>query len=126
LTELYCFLDNLPITVKIVDVEKGASLWAELAESQLALYDDWLRALLDRLIIVGAAAGNVRRAVEVSRHFRDVVKVEALGLLEHAVLCKLGTDAVGLIPAIGRILRTTVMAPFSPRKISHALESLSL
>jgi hypothetical protein len=82
--------------------------------------------MLDRLIILGAAAGSVRRAVEVSRHFRDVVTIEALGLFEHAVLCKLGTDAVGLIPAIGRILRTAAMAPFSPRKIRHAIGSLSL
>jgi len=49
-----------------------------------------------------------------------------LGWLEHAIVCKLGTDAVGLIPAVGRFLRTATLAPFSPRKIRQIIERLVL
>jgi hypothetical protein len=54
---------------------------------------------------------------------RDVVDIEPLGIFESAVACKLGTDAVGLIPRIGRTLRNAAFATFSPRKIRAFLES---
>jgi len=125
LTELFCLLDYVPLHVKIVDTELDAeneAFLAELSERQLALFTDWLRSSLDRLVILGAQHSDVERAVEASRHFRDVVRIESLGWLEHAIVCKLGTDAVGLIPAIGRILRTATLAPFSPRKIRQIVD----
>jgi len=125
LIELFCVLDYLPLHVRIVNTELGSenqTFLAELAERQLALFTDWLRSSLDRLVILGAQYGNVEHAVENSRHFRDVVRIESLGWLEHAVVCKLGTDAVGLIPAIGRFLRTATLAPFSPRKIKQIVD----
>jgi hypothetical protein len=121
LTELYCLLHNVPLYVKILRIETNGNLAAELAEQQLALYNDWLSLMLDRLLVLGVRLKDVQYAVEASRHFRDVVKIESLGWLEHIIVCKLGTDAVGLIPAIGRILRGASMAPYSPRKIKHAV-----
>jgi len=120
LIELYCLHDNMPLQVKIVNAElssKKETFEAELSEQQLSLFTSWLLASLDRLMIVGARFQDVDHAVKASKHFRDVAKIESLGLLEHAVVCKLGTDAVGLIPAIGRYLRTATFTPFSPRKI---------
>jgi len=120
LIELYCLHDNIPLHVKIVDAELSVekeAFEAELSEQQLDMFTSWLRSSLDRLIVFGARLPDVENAIKASRHFRDVVRIESLGLLEQAILCKLGTDAVGLIPAIGRYLRTANFAPFSPRKI---------
>jgi len=125
LIELYCLHDNMPLHVKIVDAELGSekeAFEAELSEQQLDLFTSWLRSSLDRLIVLGARLHDLENAIKGSKHFRDVVKIESLGLLEHALLCKLGTDAVGLIPAIGRYLRTANFAPFSPRKILQIIE----
>jgi len=126
LTELYCLLRHMPLYVKILDMGAAADLGAELAETQFALYDDWLGLMLDRLLILGASLRDIRYAVEASHHFRDVVKVESLGWLEHMIVCKLGTDAVGLIPAIGRILKGATLASFSPRNIRQTLGQSSL
>jgi hypothetical protein len=52
---------------------------------------------------------------------RDIVDVEPLGMFESAVVCKLGTDAVGLVPKIGRVLRNSALSVFSPRKIVELL-----
>jgi hypothetical protein len=53
----------------------------------------------------------------------DTIDVEPLGFFEHAVICKLGTDARGLIPRIGRNLQEATFAVFSPRKILRILEN---
>ncbi len=126
LTELYGLLHNMPLYVRILEVETNGNLHAEPANQQLILFEDWLNSMLDRLLVVGAPLAQVRRAVEESRHFRDVVKIESLGWLEHAIVCKLGTDAVGLIPSVGRFLRGATLASFSPRKIQRALREFSL
>ena len=129
LTQLFCLHDYMPLYVKIVDADFNAqngAFLAELSEHQLAIFNDWLHSMLDRLVIVGATQRDVKRAVDASKHFRDVVRIESLGWLEHSLVCKLGTDAVGLIPAIGRMLRTTTLASFSPRKIKEIISRPAL
>jgi hypothetical protein len=60
--------------------------------------------------------------LEYAKLNRDVISVEPLGMFEHALTCKLGTDAAGLISKIGRILKNARFAVFNPRKISGFLE----
>jgi len=124
LIELFCLYDNLPLKVKIagsVDAQKKL-VEAELSEAQLSQIWYWIRSRLDRLLVLGAPLPDVEHAVRASGHFRDVVKIEPLGLLEQAVLCKLGTDAAGLIPKLGRLLPGTLLAPFCPRKIRELID----
>jgi hypothetical protein len=124
LVELFCLYDILPLEVKIVQDVDAQKNWieAELSEAQLSQITSWIRSSFDRLIVSGAFFSDVERAVKLSRHIRDVIKIESLGMLEHVVLCKLGTDAVGLIPKLGRFLPDAVFAPFSPRKIRQLID----
>jgi hypothetical protein len=41
-----------------------------------------------------------------SGHIRDIYAIERLGILEHSIVCKHGTDAPGLIPIIGPLLES--------------------
>ena len=128
LKDLYCLYGNLPLQVKLVsevDATEGM-VEAELSEGQLSLFTRWLSLFLDRLIVLGAEFRDVERAVKIAKHTRDVVRVEQLGLLEHGVVCKLGTDAVGLVPRLGRFLRSATLVPFSPRKIKSLIGRLRL
>jgi hypothetical protein len=117
--ELFCLYENLPLEVKIVgDVDaRKKHVEAELSETQHSQIMRWIRSSLDRLVVLGASFSDVEHAVRASKHARDVIKVESLGLLEHAVVCKLGTHAVGLTPKLGPLLSTAKLASFSPRKI---------
>jgi hypothetical protein len=110
----------MPLHIKLVaDLNTEKSFWeAELSEKQLSQFSEWLRSNLDRLIVLGASISEVERALNRARHFRDVAKIETLGSFEHAILCKLGTDAAGLVPRLGPHLRSATLAPFSPRKIN--------
>jgi len=123
LVKLFCLYDNMPLEIKITKEVKRESNTVEalLSEAQLSLFRSWIRSRFDRLIILGSLFSEVEQAVKLSRHSRDVIKTESLGVLEQVVLCKLGTDAVGLIPKLGRYLKSAVLVPFSPKKILEAV-----
>jgi hypothetical protein len=118
LDELFGLCKSLPLMVKIlnIDMEKGR-IEAMLPEKQLIQYGSWTKSLLDRLIVLGADLHDVESVLKAAECNRDVVSVEPLGLFEHALVCKLGTDAAGLIPKIGRNLRQATFSVFSPRRI---------
>jgi len=128
LVELFCLYDNMPLEVKIVQGVEGESKTVEagLSEAQFSLFSGWVGCRFDRLIILGSLFSDVERAVKFSRHSRDIIRIESLGVLEQVVLCKLGTDAVGLIPKLGCYLKSAVLVPFSPKKILEAFGSPSL
>ena len=44
-------------------------------------------------------------------------------MFEHVLTCKLGTDAAGLIPKIGRNLRNAKFAVFNPKRLREFLEA---
>jgi len=121
--ELFGFCDNLPLSVKIVFVDGEKSrIEAMMSERQLDQYRDWNKSLLDRLIVLGSSAHEVETALNDAGLKRDVISVESLGMFEHALVCKLGTDAAGLISKIGRILRDSKFTVFNPRKLRKFLE----
>ncbi len=123
LLELFCLYDFMPLNVKISrDVKsEDEQVEAELSETQLSKFMQSMNSSLDRLVVLGATLSQVKRAISVSGHNRDIIRVETLGLLEHAVVCKLGTDAIGLTPRLGPHLYTATLAPFSPRKIRQII-----
>lgn len=118
LAELYGFCENLPLTVKAstINVEENI-VETTFSEKQLKIYRGWVNSLLDRLIILGATREEVMSSLRATRCLRDTVDVESMGLFEHALTCKLGTDAAGLLPKIGRQLPNAILTVFSPRKI---------
>jgi hypothetical protein len=122
--EVFGFCERLPLHVKVVNVDLDVRhVEVELSESQRMQYVGWARSLLDRLLVLGASIGEVEAAVKAAGFGRDVVGVDSLGMFEHVVVCKLGTDAVGLVRGVGRLLRRSVLSVFNARKIVGLLGS---
>ncbi len=114
---LFGFCENLPLSIKIFKIDKeNYSIEALLSESQLGRYRHWKKSLLQRLIVLGASLEEIKLALKTAKCNRDIVEIEPLGLFEYAVTCKLGTDATGLIPKIGKNLRNATLAVFNPEK----------
>jgi len=127
IADLFGFVENLPLTVKICSVNKEKSrVEAVLSEKQLGLYRSWTKSLLDRLIVLGASFNEIVLASKKTGCNRDVVSIERLGLFENAVVCKLGTDALGLIPKIGGKLRNANFSILNPREIIEFLGDYSM
>ena len=121
--ELFGLCENLPLQVKVSKINKEKDkVEAILSERQLNQYKKWTKSLLDRLIILGANQNEIQQALRKAKLIRDIVQIETLGLFEHAVACKLGTDAEGLIPKIGKTLRNANFGIFTPRKTFEFLE----
>ncbi|MEM2466510.1 MAG: DUF2110 family protein [Candidatus Bathyarchaeia archaeon] len=116
IVELYGLCENMPLTVKVTSVS-GNCLEAIIAEKQLEQYKRWVRLLLDRLIILGASQQEIRKALKEAKCQNDVVEIEELGFFEYDAICKLGVDAVGLIPKVGKKLPNATLHVFSPKKI---------
>jgi len=123
LAEFYGFWENLPLTVKVIELNEN-HIEATIAETQLKLYKRWVKSLLDRLIILGAPRYEIRKALKDSKCQNDIVEIESLGLFEYAVACKLGTDAVGLIPKIGKHLPNATLRTFNPKTLLELFQGL--
>jgi len=116
IVDLFGFVDGFPLEVRIVGVG-GDKFVAELSEGQLRLFSGWVDARVDRLVVLGAFHEKVEGAVRRAGLSRDVLGVDFLGVLEHVVVCKLGTDGVGAVSKLGRWLPRVGFTCFSPREV---------
>ncbi len=123
MADLFGICEDLPLSVKITRLDdKESRIEAELSSEQIAKFAMWRESLLDRLIILRSTMYQIKTSLERANLNRDVIDIETLGMLEYVLTCKLGTDAAGLIPKIGRNLRNARFAVFNPRKINKFLK----
>jgi hypothetical protein len=122
LAKLFGLCPNLPMNIRTVRFdEKRALIEAELAEVQRHIYRNWLDSLLDRLIVLGSPLSEIKKTLKRAKLERDVIDVDSLGIFEHVLICKLGTDAAGLVPRIGRKLGEAKFAVFNPKRLRRVL-----
>jgi hypothetical protein len=127
ISELWGFSENLPLNIKIINIESEENrIEAELQPTQIRRFTSWRDSLLDRLIILGASLYEINTAIEQERLNRDIIDIEQLGMFEHALVCKLGTDGAGLISRMGRRLRKAKFTVFNPKKILTLAETIQI
>jgi len=123
IAEAYGLAERSPLSIKSISPigEDNEALQAELSAEQVDKLRSWQQSLLDRLIILGASKETIENVLERTRLTRDVIDIEVLGLFEHALTCKLGTDAAGLVSLMGRYLRNSVFVVFNAKKSADFL-----
>jgi hypothetical protein len=122
--ELFGLCEDLPVSVKVIRLnEEESHIDAELSSRQNRKYAVWRESLLDRLLVMGPSLHEIKATMEHAKLERDVIDVEPLGIFEHALTCKLGTDAAGLIPKLGRKLKTAKFAVFNPKRLRKILNA---
>jgi len=90
----------LPLQIRLVGESD-----AEFTKNQIDALWRWKKGT-DRINVNNATRAQIHAALKRSRHARDVYAIERLGILEHSIVCKKGTDAPGLIPQIGPYLES--------------------
>jgi len=114
----YRLVPGTRTTVRLTRLEPDIQVvegW--LADSQIERFSSLLATGLDRIQITDCFRHEAENAVKKSRIERDTVSIESETLTLQSLACKLGTDAVGLIPKLGKILRNRRLEPFIPRRI---------
>lgn len=114
----YCLFPSTRVAIRITNFEPESELaegW--LADSQLVLFSNWISMRLDRIQVLDSSKREVEFAVKKANLGRDIVSVERQTLTTQSVVCKLGTDAVGLIPKLGSVLGRRELKPFLPKRI---------
>ncbi len=118
LSELWGLSENLPLEIKILEVDtKEDMIEGELQDKQIKKMLSWKDSLLDRLLVLGASVTEINAAIDYEGLRRDVIDIEKLGVFEHALVCKLGTDATGLVGNLGRHLRKAKFTAFNPKNL---------
>jgi hypothetical protein len=118
IAEFYCIHPGSRLAVRITRLERETStLEAGLADSQIELFSQWTTSRLERIQVFDCTRPNLENAIRKADLERDVISVEPNTLTTHSVVCKLGTDAIGLIPKLGLRLRKSELQPFLPKRI---------
>ncbi len=112
----YCLIPGGRASIRVTRVEPDF-LEAWFADTQIDWLSSWIAAGLDRIQIPDCFQYEAEAAIQKSGIERDIVSVDPLTLTAHSVTCKLGTDAVGLIPKLGKALRKHELHPFIPRSV---------
>jgi len=116
LIECYCLYPGVRVSVRATR-KNDHEIEGWLSDSYVDSLADWVRMGLDRIQVFECFKQEVESAVLKAHLSRDVIAINSLTFTTQSVVCKLGTDAVGLIPKLGHLLRKQTMKPFQPKKI---------
>jgi len=110
-------VDYVPLKVVVTELE-GENISVELNDEAREQLVSWRKYPFDRVIAVGADRTLVDNAVRASGLQSDIVKVESLSLFVQSLLCKIGTDAPGVIAKIGNRLKGVGLSSYrTPTKL---------
>ena len=103
--------DYFPVDVIVTELQ-GENVTVELADGTRDQLLWWNKLLFDRVIAVGIDRDYAEKVVQSANLGLDVIKIETLSLLVQCLVCKLDTDAPGVIAKIGNRLRGVGLTAF--------------
>jgi hypothetical protein len=103
--------DYFPVEVIVTELQ-GENVTVELADRTRDQLLWWNRLLFDRVIAVGIDRDYAERIVQSANLGLDVIEIETLSLLVQCLVCKLDTDAPGVIAKVGNRLRGIGLTAF--------------
>ncbi len=117
--KVYGLINDLALELELISRdEKG--LYVALSPKQLSMIESWVRREIDVLFVVGATPKQVKRALLRTGHRRDV-SIMRTSFLSHALVCKKGTQAKGLIPRLGPYLPRATLSVLSAMRVKELL-----
>jgi hypothetical protein len=118
IAEYYCIHPGARMTVRVTHVDPDSrTLEGWLADSQIDLFSRLIALRLDAIHVFNCTRQRLDFALRRLNLDRDVISIEPMTLTAHRVVCKLGTDAIGLIPKLGSELKRCELKPFLPGRI---------
>ena len=114
----YCLDEGVPILVRITSLNPGRRhIEAWISDDQITQFEQWRRERFHRIIAVGGSQEELREVIRLSRIERDIIEIEELSFTASSLVCKLGTEAPGIIALIGRHISNFKLHAFLPERI---------
>jgi len=120
ITQAYCIQEGVPVHVRVTSIDtelREIGVW--LSDDQVSQFEEWRRERFHRIIAVGGFQDRIREAIRLSKVERDVIEVDELSLTAHSLVCKLGTEAPGVIAKIGRYVGGLRLYAFLPDRVDR-------
>jgi len=112
--------DYFPVDVIVTELQ-GENVTVELADRTRDQLLRWNKLLFDRVIAAGIDRDYAEKIVQSANLGLDIIKIDTLSLLVQCLVCKLDTDAPGVIAKIGNRLRGVELTAFkTPAKAAFA------
>jgi hypothetical protein len=116
--QTYCIQEGTPILVRITSIDpERRQIEAWISDDQVARFEQWRRERTHRIIAVGGSHDKLHEAVRLSKAERDIIQIEELSFAANSLVCKLGTDAPGIIAKIGRYISEFKLYAFIPERV---------
>jgi len=116
--DCYCILPQTPVSVRVTH-SSPSEIEGWLADSQVSQFSRWITGGLERIQVFNCLPTHMDFAIRKTQLERDIIATEQLSLTVQSMACKVGTNAIGLIPRIGSVLRKSQLVPFIPRRIQE-------
>lgn len=125
-TQTYCIQEGTPILVRITSINpERRQIEAWISDDQVARYEQWRRERTHRIIAVGGSHDKLHEAIRLSKVDRDIIQIEELSFTANSLVCKLGTDAPGIIAKIGRYISEFKLYAFLPERVDKLRTDLA-
>jgi hypothetical protein len=125
-TQSYCIQEGVPILVRITSIDpERRQIKAWISDDQVARFEQWRRERFHRIIAIGGLQDELCEAVRVSKIERDIIEIEELSFTANSLVCKLGTDAPGIIAKIGRYVSSFRLYAFLPERVDKLRTELA-
>jgi len=112
----YCLFPGVRLSVRVTrKTDNQIEAW--LSDTQIERLSRWITSGLDRIEAFDCYRQEVEAAIIKANLSRDIISTDQITLTVQSIVCKLGTDAVGLIPKLGSVLKKQRLRPFIPKRI---------
>jgi len=108
-------VDDFPVMVRVIGLE-GERISVELSDETRELLALWHRLPFDRVVAIGVSAAEAESAVKSAKLWYDVIRIEPLSMFVQCLVCKIGTDAPGVIAKLGNRLPGVRLASVRSRR----------
>jgi hypothetical protein len=92
---------HISVEIEITDAGKSE---AQFTKKQADIFWGWKKSEFDHVIANSVTKSELKAAIKKTGHGRDIFGVDRLGLMEHIITCREGTDGPGIVAAIGKYL----------------------
>ena len=97
-------VDYVPLKLTVTGFD-GDNITVEMEDKTRERIVSWNKYPFDRVVVVGADKRQVEESVKASGLQSDILEIESLSLFVQSMVCKIGTEAPGVIAKIGNRLR---------------------